>query len=228
MRASSSSILKHSWEDQRTALVIAHPGHELRVHHWLERAKPRVFVLTDGSGHTDRSRLGQTTALLKTVGASPGSLFGRFTDRELYRAILAVDADAFAALSQELAAALDNAGIDYVVGDAVEGFNPGHDVCRLIVNAAVMHLGAATGRTLGNYEFALEGAPDACLPEEKERAIVVRLDEDAYQRKLAAGRAYPELAVEIARLADRYDANAFRGEYLVPVRYGFNIADRFE
>src|SRR5262245_47381226 len=26
------------------ALVIAHPGHELRVHGWLEQVRPRVFI----------------------------------------------------------------------------------------------------------------------------------------------------------------------------------------
>ena len=91
--------LSSSWEGLRAALVIAHPGHELRIHHWLERAKPRVFVLTDGSGHTNRSRLGQTAALLDAAGALRGSMFGRFTDREIYRAILASDVDAFIALA---------------------------------------------------------------------------------------------------------------------------------
>jgi hypothetical protein len=44
--------------------MIAHPGHELRVHHWIERTRPLVFVLTDGSGHTGVSRLASTTAVL--------------------------------------------------------------------------------------------------------------------------------------------------------------------
>src|ERR1700720_5053233 len=153
--------LSSSWEGLRAALVIAHPGHELRIHHWLERVKPRGFVLTGGAGPSNRSRLGQTTALLGAVGALRGSIFGHFTDRELYRAILALDADAFVVLAQELAAALDHAGIDYVVGDAVEGFNPGHDICRLIINAAVMRLEATTRRRLANFEFGLQGGPAA-------------------------------------------------------------------
>jgi len=226
MRVGVSPDFRRSWQDLRAALVIAHPGHELRVHHWVERAKPNVFVLTDGSGHTDRSRLSQTTALLEAVGALPGAMFGRLTDRQLYRAILASDAEALAALSQELAEGLDAAGIDYVVGDAVEGFNPGHDVCRLIINAALMRLDAA-GRRLGNFEFALEGPPNACPPEERDRAIVVRLDEHAYARKLAAAGAYPEIAADMARLTSSYGADAFRVECLLPVRYGLSIADRF-
>jgi hypothetical protein len=220
--------IRRSWEGLRAALVIAHPGHELRIHHWLERAKPRVFVLTDGSGHTDRSRLSQTAALLEAVGALPGPIFGRLTDRQLYQAILASDADTLAALSRELASALDEADIDYVVGDAVEGVNPGHDVCRLIINAAVMRLEGITGRRPGNFEFAVEGPPAACAPEERDHAIVVTLDEDAYRRKLAAARAYTEIAVDMARLTNNHDVNAFRVECLVPVRYGLDIGDRFK
>jgi len=224
----ASPDISSSWEGLRAALVIAHPGHELRIHHWLERAKPQVFVLTDGSGHTDRSRLGRTTALLAAVGAAQGPLFGRLTDRQLYRGILGSDGDVFAALSRELAAALDDSGIDYVVGDAVEGVNPGHDVCRLIINAALMRVAAATGRRLGNFEFAVEGRPDACPAEERNHAILVRLDRHAYGRKLAAARTYSEIAVDMARLINNHAADAFRVECLVPVRYGFDIGDRFE
>ncbi len=30
------------------ASVVAHPGHEVRIHGWLERESPHVFILTDG------------------------------------------------------------------------------------------------------------------------------------------------------------------------------------
>src|SRR5260370_411620 len=76
------------WTAKGAALVIAHPGHELRVHHWLERARPVTFVLTDGSGHTDRSRLAATTAILERAGATRGAIYGAMSDRELYQAIL--------------------------------------------------------------------------------------------------------------------------------------------
>ena len=42
---------------KRCALVVAHPGHELRVYGWLALRKPDVYILTDGSGHTGNSRL---------------------------------------------------------------------------------------------------------------------------------------------------------------------------
>src|ERR1700738_2846371 len=141
------------WKAPRAALVIAHPGHELRVHHWLEQARPLVLVLTDGSGRTDRSRLASTTVALQRVGAVPGQLYGRFSDREFYRMILAADPAPFFALAEEIARVLDGEAIDYVAGDAVEGFNPGHDVCRLLLNAALLRIEQANSRSLRNYEF---------------------------------------------------------------------------
>jgi AcrR family transcriptional regulator len=178
--------------------VIAHPGHELRVHHWIERTRPLVFVLTDGSGHTGVSRLASTTAVLERAGATPGSIYGRLSDREVYRAILDGDVDLFAGLADELAAALDQAGIGCVAGDAVEGFNPGHDACRLVINAALLRL-AERGRHPANFEFPLEGAPDDCPPEDHAEAIRLELDGGALQRKLAAAAGYPEMAHEMER-----------------------------
>ncbi len=218
----------NSWEAHRAALIIAHPGHELRVHHWLERAKPLVLVLTDGSGHTDQSRLGRTTALIERAGAAPGRIYGALSDRALYRAILAGDADVFIALAQEIAHVLDHAGVDYVVGDAVEGANPGHDACRLIINAALMRIEATRGRRLGNFEFTLEGPPDACPPNDRDAAIILTLGEDAYRRKLEEAQSYSEMAIDLRRAMHSHQLEAFRTECLRPVRYGLEIGDCFE
>lgn len=202
--------------------MIGHPGHELRVHHWIERTRPLVFVLTDGSGHTGVSRLASTTAVLERAGATPGSIYGRLSDREVYRAILDGNVDLFAGLADELAAALDRAEIGCVVGDAVEGFNPGHDVCRLVINAALLR----SGRYPANFEFPLEAAPDDCPPEDQAEAVRLELDGDALQRKLAAAAGYPEMAYEMERALASHGRASFGVEHLRPVRYGLEIGDR--
>src|SRR5439155_2029574 len=86
---------------RRAALVVAHPGHELRVHGWLERARPLTFVLTDGSASTGRPRLDSTTVVLTRVGARPGSIYGRFSDAAFYQALLAYRFDEFDHLVDE-------------------------------------------------------------------------------------------------------------------------------
>ncbi|MGE0128099.1 MAG: hypothetical protein AB7U82_08465 [Blastocatellales bacterium] len=68
----------------RAALVVAHPSHELRVHGWLETARPLVFVLTDGSGRSGKSRLDWTTQVLERAGVERGRVYGRLTDLEEY------------------------------------------------------------------------------------------------------------------------------------------------
>ena len=212
---------------RRAALIIAHPGHELRVHRWLELARPLVYVLTDGSGHTDRSRLASTTAVLERTGATPGPVYGRLTDRSLYRAILDGDVDLFSSVADEISLALDAAGVDCVAGDAVEGFNPGHDVCRLLINAALLRL-EQQGRRVESFEFPLEAAPQECPAEDLSSAIVLELDEDALRRKLDAARSYPELAGEVEKAFAVHGWEPFRVECLRPVRYGLEIGDRFQ
>src|SRR5438132_13685831 len=88
------------------ALLVAHPGHELRVHGWLARTRPRVLVLTDGAGRTGRSRLTSTTRILEAAGARPGRLYGRLSDPELYAAILHGDLPLFVKIAEEAAAEL--------------------------------------------------------------------------------------------------------------------------
>jgi hypothetical protein len=207
-------------EPSRTALVVAHPGHELRVHRWLELTRPVVCVLTDGSGNHGISRLDSTTALLTRVGATAGPIYGRLSDRELYRAILAGDLGLFTALVDELAEGL--ASVDTVAGDAVEGYNPGHDVCRLLLNAALLRL-AGEGRRPASFEFPLVGAPDDCPAEDLGAALRLELDEESLRRKLAAARAYPELAGEVDAALAAHGTGRFRVECLRPVRYGLEI-----
>jgi hypothetical protein len=194
------------------AIVVAHPGHELLVYHWIEKHQPIYCCLTDGSGGGATSRLSSTTRLLNNVGASVGPIYGRYPDTLVYRLLLDRRVDVFVALAQELAAAFAEAGVDCVAGDAAEGFNPAHDVCRLIVDGAVEILRRRTGREVRNYEFLLDGPPEAGRP----GSIVVELDEAALERKLAAARDYPEMRAEVEAALARYSRQAFAMECLRP------------
>jgi hypothetical protein len=207
----------------KAALVVAHPGHELRVHAWLEAARPLVFVLTDGSGHTGRGRLDSTSAVLERAGARRGVLYGRLTDRALYGALLAGEHVLFDALADELAEALGEAGVATVAGDAIEGFNPGHDACRLVLNAALERLAARGGPVVRNYEFPLDAPPDDGAPGTGD--LCLELDEAALERKLAAARGYPEMAYEVEKALARFGDRSFRVEVLRAVTYGLDVAE---
>ena len=120
----------------KSALVITHPGHELRIHHWLELAKPEVCVLTDGSGRTQTSRLGSTTRVLSRTGATPGPIYGRYSDAEIYAAVKNGDSKVCTGLADELAVWIMDGGFDQVVGDAIEWYNTSHDICCYLISCA--------------------------------------------------------------------------------------------
>jgi hypothetical protein len=179
------------------AVVVAHPGHEVRVHGWLERETPLVFVLTDGAGRAGEPRIGATAEYLKRFGMRPGSVFARFTDAEVYRLLLARDFGPFLRLSEELAEGFVEARVGRVAGDASEGYNTTHDIARLVTNAAVEMASRASGRAIANYTFTLVKRPDHCPEPSRAEAVWLRLDDETFARKLgAAFEFYPELAAE--------------------------------
>jgi len=196
--------------------MVAHPGHELRVHGWLERERPEVFVLTDGSGSTGQSRLSSTVEVLRCAGARPGSLFGRFSDRDLYEVILDGRIEVLTGLARELADALIEQGAEIVAADALEGFNPSHDLCRLLADTAITLAYRRTGRAIASYEFLLEGRPDALPVNGHSGVLRLELEGGALERKLAAARSYPEMAYEVERAFASHGAGAFRVECLLP------------
>jgi hypothetical protein len=199
---------------QRAALVVAHPGHELKVHGWLETARPLVFVLTDGSGHSNQPRLSSTTAILNRVQAEPGSLFGCVTDRAAYAAILNHDFDLFLDLAGKLSETFVSERIEVVVGDALEGYNPMHDVCRLIVNAAVRAASKGKGHEIANLAFSLVDHPHPDLESSPANEVCLELDDEALERKISAAQGYAELANEVSKALEKTAIDAFRVERL--------------
>ncbi len=207
-------------QDRRAAaLVIAHPGHELRVYHWLRLSRPRVFILTDGSGHSDQSRLKRTTSILDSLGTQTGSIYGRFTDGEIYSAILGGDLDCFIGLAIELAEALIVHRIEYVAGDAIEGYNPTHDVCRLIINAAVM-MAREQGQCVDNYEVRLACGTEANAGTTMRDEINIVADQEMQSLKVRAAQDYSELAEDVTRIIEQEGAESLRTESLCRVLEG--------
>ncbi len=201
----------------KAALTVAPPGHELRVHRWLELARPTVYVLTDGSGRTARSRLPSTSQVLADAGAERGALYGCFSDAELYAAMAAGDIVSLRHVMLVLTEALSRTGVDYVVADALEGFNPSHDMCRFLVNASLERMRRNGLGDVRNFDFLLEGGPDTCPAHLQTSAVTIQLDEADVDRKLAAARAYPELRAETDAALARFGPAAFRTECLRPV-----------
>jgi hypothetical protein len=188
--------------ERRPALLVAHPGHELRLYRWLEVRTPVVFVLTDGSGKSRTSRLPSTTRVLDRCGAAPGSIYGRFTDQQLYSIILEGDVAALRRLAEELAEELIVIRPSMVVGDAIEGYNPSHDLCHYLLRTAVRLVRERAGLLIETFEFPVVAGPPT-EDDGGDGAVLLRLDEAAVDRKLAAARDYEELRDEVTAAVAR-------------------------
>jgi hypothetical protein len=174
-------------------LIVAHPGHELLLHHWLERARPIVCALTDGSGGHAQDRSGRSRRIIERAGARVGPVFAAATDREWYRAILAGDRRPFDLAAARIVDMCRAEGVTQVVADSLEFFNPMHDLCSSLAQAVSIQLQGSGDIELLTHPIErpelLSGVPD----------YTYALDDEALRRKLDAAAEYYELTAEVER-----------------------------
>ena len=207
------------------ALIIAHPGHELRVFHWLETVKPTVAILTSGGGALNQPRIEASFALLAQTSSHNSPLCGTFSDKDIYAAILNRKLDIFIYIFEKIVATLLEKDIDVVVGDALEGYNPSHDLCRYLIGSAVEYVTRKAGRAIGNYDFPLAGRPDICPGHLLASSIYLELDAAALERKMLAAAGYVELRGEVQEAINSFGVDVFRREYLRPVPNNAGLFD---
>jgi hypothetical protein len=207
-------------ERPKTLLVLGHPGHELRVWQWLCQQKPTVCILTDGSGATGQSRLAVTDRTFERAGARFSTRFSGVSDAQIYKAVLEHDLDFFVSVAEQIRDLLVAESFDAVVGDGCEGYNPTHDLCRLLINAAVVSA-AHQGRQVLNYSFPLMGHPQRSPHGSSQNGgdIVVGLTDEQLLQKIELIQAYGAeaggiLTTEIADTFDKFGQQAFKQERL--------------
>ncbi len=212
MRLSPEPGAERAWSFKRPAVLVGHPGHELKVLGWLADKRPRAHVLTDGSGGTGSSRLAATSELLNRMGARVGEVFGPLSDANIYHAILEQKIPFFCSIVDQLATSLADHGTDFLAADAAEGFNPTHDICRQIANAAIYRAQRMTGCAIANYEFLLtEWDLDGPVTHDH-RCWHLRLADGLLRLKLDAARDYAELREEVEQAVARKGEEYFRVE----------------
>ena len=197
---------------RRPALVVGHPGHELRVFGWMCEHRPLVCVLTDGSGRHGISRLASTAKLIAQSGARSGEVFGPVSDSGMYRALLEKNIPLFLDILNDIADSMVRHDIDFVAGDASEGFNPTHDICRVLVNGAVALAERASGRPISNYEFCLTEWEQHCQERHDSRCMHLRLEDEMLRRKLDAAAGYVEMKDEVRQAIAERGEEYFRVE----------------
>jgi hypothetical protein len=128
-------------------VVFSHPNHELAVYGLVSRLRPHMLFLTDGGGE---SRVEATRAGLQALGLLGRASFLGHPEGELYRALLEQDFDFLERLVTAIREQVRATSASEVFCDAVEFYNPVHDLTLPLVRAAL-------GRTSNTavYEIAL-------------------------------------------------------------------------
>ena len=227
------SIMK-STPEGRSLLVIGHPGHELRVYGWIGQVRPIVCILTDGSGSDGMPRLDKTLEILHESGAEIGPLCGELSDREIYENILRHEYDPFDILCERLARLITARDIDLVVSDAIEGYNPVHDLCEALVRTAVGIARNAndadsnentdkksngTPRSIRHYTIPLMNDPRPATGSMEAAHHAIELTPLRFKQKLEAMRSYAAsaggiLQEEVGDAFHNFGEQAFAREYL--------------
>jgi hypothetical protein len=205
--------------NRRYALLLGHPGHELRVLGWATRQRPLTAVLTDGSGADGVSRMPMTLAILDAIGCPSLAMHDGLTDAGIYAAILDGRTSQFLDIAERFAERLQAFEISHVVSDGVEGYNPTHDLCAALAARATRLCAARTGRPVAHYTFPLVGpaVPEA-IPAEAE---LVELDDAEVSAKLQLSRQYAAraggvLVAEVEEMIERLGVAGFAREMLAP------------
>ncbi|MER9458019.1 hypothetical protein NLY43_01735 [Mesorhizobium sp. C416B] len=203
-----------SGEKLENVLILAHPGHELRIHHWLEIAKPRVYLLTDGSGGKETSRTRYSRDLVEAAGATRGAVFGEIPDGAWYEALLAGNHDFLIDVFSRVRADLTTAKSVQIVSDAVDGYNPIHDLA--------FAFGQALCRGLRKTAQVGKQLCSAAVPNVAGRVeSAIQLSPAARARKIAAVENYSPLADEARRILER-DPQCFDRENLMSQDFDWN------
>lgn len=118
---------------QKTVAIFSHPNHEIAVLAMLKRIQPFIIFLTDGGG---KKREDETLEGLRSVGLEKKFVFLSHPEQAFYDALLRLDADYFHRVALEVRMLLKGVKPEQILCDAVEYYNPVHDLTLAIVGCA--------------------------------------------------------------------------------------------
>ncbi len=113
--------------------VFGHPAHELAVYGLLQRHAPQIIVITDGGGPV---RIEQSKAGLEKIGLRDHVTYLNFSESSFYDALLDSKSDLFFRVAEALRGEIERVNPDQIFCDAIEFYNPVHDITRpILLNA---------------------------------------------------------------------------------------------
>lgn len=118
----------------KTTVVFSHPNHELASFGLLQRVRPSLIFLTDGGG---KHRVNETRKGLESIGLLDKAFFLNHTEESFYEALLRMDYGFFFKVASEVRDTLEVLESEQVLCDAIEFYNPVHDMTLPILSSAL-------------------------------------------------------------------------------------------
>ncbi len=202
------------WRSGVPALtVFSHPNHEISVYGLMLRECPKAAYLTDGGGG---ERLAATERSNKELGVR--AVYLNHSEASFYEAILRKDMKFWSGVVDEVAKLIGDADPDQILCDAVEYYNPVHDMSLPLVQAALKKLdfrAAVLAVPLvwerSDGTFSIQRA----LPEDRSREFGIDLSgHESARKKAALLTHYGALRAQMG-FTDLQVEQACRTEYLV-------------
>ena len=109
-------------------MIFGHPAHELALFGFLQRFRPHIVIITDGGGE---ERIRQSRTGLESIGLEATYL--KFAENDFYAALLRRDISFFETVSDSLSLEIAASQPDQIFCDAVEFYNPVHDITLPLV-----------------------------------------------------------------------------------------------
>lgn len=185
----------------RSALVIAHPAHELRVHAWMQRQKPACYILTTGSrSGSDMQRWQASAETIAAAGATLVATWGRVNDARLYAELVAGERASWVKRTLQLAADFVRRDTTLIVTDSWQYYNVAHDLTHVMARCAAELAARELGRPVAVLDYPVTS--DLVTPLAPRGAVVLTntLSADAYLAKREAVRSMPDVASEVAEI----------------------------
>lgn len=204
--------------DRRCLLVLSHPNHEAAIFGLIQRVRPTVVILTDGGGE---QRVAQSRRGLERIGLLDRTSILGWREADFYGALLDGNVEFFRAVALRVRREIEAIEPEEVLCDAVEFYNPVHDLSLPIVRAALNGEG-----DIAVFEAPLiyqkGGSPESYeiqrFPASRgDGQIVVHLNEEELAHKLwARDEGYESLRQQVGPLLRDLPAEHFATEVVGP------------
>ncbi|GAG08223.1 unnamed protein product, partial [marine sediment metagenome] len=106
---------------------------------------------------------------------------------------------------------------------AIEGYNPVHDLCRYVLNIAILAIKDQHKIDIQTFDFTLDPNSTRYKNEYPHPTIRCQLSHDALNRKIEAASDYPELKEEVKLALSCREQSSFGIEHLYETPLDFGI-----